>query len=600
MSNQNLSHRKRLASLRRSLAQNDVAAFLVPRGDEHRGEYVPPHAARLEWLTGFSGSAGQAVILRDRAALFVDGRYTLQAAQEVPGDLYDVLQIPGEDAEAYLGEHLAEGQALGYDPWLHSLAERRRLARVAEKAGARLVELNANPIDSVWEDQPPPPLVAARPHPLAFAGKESLEKRRELGERMRQEKQRAAVLSLPDSIAWLLNVRGGDVDRTPFVLSFAILHDDGRVAWFVAPEKVTPEVEDALDPGVTCHVPDAFGAALDDLSGRSVLVDPASIPAWVAGRLEAAGADLVEGEDPCQAPKACKNETEREGTRSAHKRDGQALTRFLAWFAGESVTGEMRELACSDRLESFRRQGNHFMDLSFDTIAGSGPHGAVVHYRVTPESDRAMQSGELMVLDSGGQYLDGTTDVTRTLVIGEPGAEERDRYTRVLQGHIALATARFPDGTSGSQLDAFARRPLWAAGLDYDHGTGHGVGSFLSVHEGPQRISKLPNRVGLKPGMIVSNEPGYYKNGAYGIRIENLVLVVETEAVEGEERPMLGFETLTLAPLERRLIDRDLLNAEEIAWVDAYHARVLAEIGPSLDEGERTFLEEACRPLDAG
>ncbi len=405
MTRQTLSFHQRLQALRQWLDQNEVAAFLVPRGDEHRGEYVPAHTARLQWLTGFSGSAGQAVILQDRAALFVDGRYTLQAAQEAPGELYEVLQVPGEDPERYLAEHLSAGQGLGFDPWLHSLAESRRLARVAEKAGARLVPLSENPVDAIWQDRPPPPRAAAKPHPLAFSGQDSLAKRKALCQRMRDDKQDAVVLSLPDSVAWLLNVRGGDVARTPFVLSFAILHSDGRVQWLLAPEKVTPELSEALDCEVTVAAPEALGPALDGLAGQSVLVDPASIPAWVARRLEAAGATLIEGDDPCQEPKACKNAVEQEGTRSAHKRDGLALTRFLAWFARESAAGPLRELACSDRLESFRRQGNHFMDLSFDTIAGSGPHGAVVHYRVSTESDRAIQSGELMVLDSGAQYL---------------------------------------------------------------------------------------------------------------------------------------------------------------------------------------------------
>ena len=590
---------RRLDALRRQLDGQGLDAFLVPRGDEHRGEYVPPRAERLRWLTGFSGSAGQAVVLADKAALFVDGRYTLQAAEEAPGDLYAVRQVPGEDPEAFLAAELQAGQALGFDPWLHSLAEQRRLAGLTERLGARLVAVEANPLDAVWSDQPPPPTAPARPHPLEFAGETSLEKRRRLAEELARLKVAATVLSLPDSVSWLLNLRGGDVPRTPFVLSFAILHADGRVAWFVAPEKVTEAVRQALDEGVAPAAPEALGAALEGLGGERVLVEPASLPCWIAARLEAAGATLVEGEDPCQLPKACKNPVEQQGARNAHRRDGAALTRFLAWFRRESAAAPLGELAMSDRLEAFRREGNLLMDLSFDTIAGSGPHGAVVHYRVTEASDRTLRPGELMVLDSGGQYLDGTTDVTRTLLLGEAAAEERDRYTRVLKGHIALATTRFPAGTSGSQLDALARRPLWAAGLDYDHGTGHGVGSFLSVHEGPQRISKLPNRVALKPGMIVSNEPGYYKAGAYGIRIENLVLVVETPAMAGEERPMLGFETLTLAPLERRLIETRLLAPEEIAWVDAYHARVLAEIGPELTDAERAFLEEACRPLDA-
>lgn len=589
----------RLNALRDALGITGVDAFLVPRGDEHRGEYVPPSAERLQWLTGFSGSAGQAVVLAEKAALFVDGRYSLQAAQETAETLYEILQIPEHSAERYLESALGEGQVLGFDPWLHSLTERRRLEALAARCGARLLALADNPLDRVWVDRPSPPCGTAQPHPLEFAGEDSLSKRRRLAVDLVRRGVAAAVLSLPDSIAWLLNVRGEDVARTPFVLSFAILKQSGDVDWFVQEEKLSPALREALDGGVEVRPPETLGAVLDGLGGSKVLLEPASIPAWIAARLEGAGAALVEGEDPCQAPKAAKNAVEQQGARNAHQRDGAALTRFLAWFHRESAAGAVSELACSDHLESLRRQNNHIRDLSFDTIAGSGPNGAIVHYRVTPESDRTMRAGELMVLDSGGQYLDGTTDVTRTLVIGTPGAEERERFTRVLQGHIALATARFPPGTSGSQLDVLARRPLWAAGLDYDHGTGHGVGSFLSVHEGPQRISKLPNRVALEPGMIVSNEPGYYKTGAYGIRIENLVMVVESPKQAGEERPMLAFETLTLAPLERRLIAVSLLSPDEVAWVDAYHARVLAALGPTLEGEDRAYLEAACRPLDA-
>ncbi len=588
----------RLQALRSALRGEGLDGFLVPRGDEHRGEYVPPSAERLKWLTGFSGSAGQAVVLGGEAALFVDGRYSLQAAEETSRQLYEILQVPEHSAERWLEAKLEGGEVLGFDPWLHSLAEMRRLEALTQRRGARLKAVELNPLDAVWNDRPAPPLEPAVPHPAEFAGEASPAKREALSAVLAGQGVEATVLSLPDSIAWLLNVRGSDVARTPFVLSFAILHAGGAVDWFVAPEKVGPELERSLDEGVRIEAPGAFAERLGELAGKPVLLDPESSPAWVARRLEAAGARIVEGEDPCQKPKAAKNATEVQGTRNAHKRDGAALTRFLAWFAGESARRPLGELECSDRLEGLRRATNRFRDLSFDTIAGSGPHGAIVHYRVTPDSDRKIGEGELMVLDSGGQYLDGTTDVTRTLLVGSPGAEERDRYTRVLQGHIALARVRFPRGTSGSQLDALARRPLWAVGLDYDHGTGHGVGSFLSVHEGPQRISKVPNRVALEPGMIVSNEPGYYKEGAYGIRIENLVLVVESPQQEGEERPMLAFETLTLAPLERRLIETALLSAEEVAWVDAYHARVLAELGPSLEGSDLAYLEEACRPLD--
>ncbi len=588
----------RLSDLRQALAKEGLDAFLVPRVDEHRGEYVPPSAERLQWLTGFAGSAGQAVVLADKAALFVDGRYTLQAANEASEALYEIRQIPEATVDAFLEAELSAGQTLGFDPWLHSLAERRRLEALAARCGAGLRAVEKNPLDSIWTDRPAPPRAPAEPHPLTFAGEKSLAKRERLGAKLKEQGADASILSLPDSIAWLLNVRGADVARTPFVLSFAILSQEGDVSWFVAPEKVSPNLKAALDAGITLQQPDALAGALAALNGKRVLVEATSIPAWIATALEEAGATLIEGEDPCQAPKAAKNETEQEGARNAHKRDGIALTRFLAWFAQESDQRPLKELECSDRLEAFRRETNQLRDLSFDTIAGSGANGAIVHYRVSPASDRSIAAGELMVLDSGGQYLDGTTDVTRTLVVGNPAEEERDRFTRVLKGHIALATARFPPGTSGSQLDVLARRPLWAVGLDYDHGTGHGVGSYLSVHEGPQRISKVPNRVALEPGMIVSNEPGYYKAGAYGIRIENLVMVVESAAEEGEERPMLAFETLTLAPLERKLIETSLLTQEEIIWVDDYHARVLEEVGSSLEGKDLAFLQQACAPLN--
>jgi len=588
----------RLALLRAELARQGLAGFVVPRTDEHQGEYVPARAQRLAWLTGFTGSAGLAVVLADKAALFVDGRYTVQAAQQVDPALFELRHLTDEPPDAWIARNLPVKGRLALDPWLSSKSEAERLRAAAARAGGSLLLVEHNPLDRVWEDQPPPPAMPVRLHPLEFAGRSAEEKRAELAAGLRERGLAAAVLTLPDSIAWLLNVRGQDVERNPFPLSFALLKSDGAVVWFVAASKLTPELRGALGPGVTFEPPEALGDALAALQGERVLVDPASAPAWIFERLAAAGAKLVEGDDPCQLPKAAKNAVEQAGTRAAHRRDGAAVTRFLGWFARETRAGRaVSELDCAEKLEAFRRAGNLLQDLSFETIAGSGPNGAVVHYRATPESNRVLQSGELLVLDSGGQYLDGTTDITRTLAIGRPGAEERDRYTRVLQGHIALATTRFPKGTTGSQLDAIARRPLWLAGLDYDHGTGHGVGSYLSVHEGPQRISKVPNRVALLPGMILSNEPGYYKAGHYGIRIENLVLVVETPTAVGEDRPMLGFETLTLAPIEKRLIEPRLLSDDEIVWLDAYHARVEAELGPRLEGAERDFLAEACKPL---
>jgi Xaa-Pro aminopeptidase len=589
-------HAARLALLRQRLAKEGLAGLVIPRGDEHQGEYVPPRAERLAWLTGFTGSAGEAVVLADRAAIFVDGRYTEQAREQVDPTLFEHRHQSEQPIEDYIKRHLPEGGRLGIDPWLFSKDQAQRLKRAAEAAGGSLAPVEPSPLDAVWEDQPAAPAEPIKPHPIEFAGETSAAKRASIGKALADLGADVTVLTLPDSIAWLLNVRGSDVQRNPFPLSFAILERDGRVTWFVSAKKLGSAARESLDAAVETRAPEDFAATLDSLKGKRVLIDPATAPLWLFERLKAAGATVIEGSDPCQLPKAAKNAIEQEGARNAHRRDGVAVTRFLSWFAKAAPTG-ITESQCAVELEKFRRQGNLFQDLSFDTITGSGANGALPHYRVSEQSDRRLQPGDLMVLDSGGQYLDGTTDITRTLVVGKPAAEERDRYTRVLQGHIALATTRFPKGTSGSQLDAIARRPLWLAGLDYDHGTGHGVGSYLSVHEGPQRISKAPNRVALLPGMILSNEPGYYKAGRYGIRIENLVLVVETPTAAGEDRPMLGFETLTLAPIEKRLIEPRVLSDDEIAWLDAYHARVEAELGPQLQGEDRAFLAEACKPL---
>jgi Xaa-Pro aminopeptidase len=488
-----------------------------------------------------------------------------------------------------------------------------RLRKAAEAAGGTLVAVDDNPLDAVWTGRPPPPRAPILPHPLAFAGRASADKRAELAGDLAAKELAAAVLTLPDSIAWLLNLRGGDVPCTPLPLSFAILRADATVDWFVAPEKLGSELKAHLGNGVGLYEPGALGPALDALgaAGAKVLADPDSAAAWVFARLRAAGAEVVAGADPCQLPKARKNAVELDGARAAHRRDGLALTRFLAWLAREAPARapgeELGEVEVAEHLRALRAEDSLFRDLSFDTIAGAGANGAIVHYRAEAASQGRLRPGELFLLDSGAQYPDGTTDVTRTLAIGEPSAEMRDRFTRVLKGHIALATARFPRGTSGSQLDVLARQHLWQAGLDYDHGTGHGVGSYLNVHEGPQRISKVPNRVALEPGMIVSNEPGYYKTGAYGIRIENLVAVVESEVMEagrdggseadGEGRAMLAFETLTLAPIDRNLIAPELLSPEETAWLDAYHARVRGAHRDQLDSETAAWLDAATKPL---
>ena len=592
-----LPRAERLARLRRELAARGLDGFLVPRSDEHQGEYVPPRGQRLTWLTGFTGSAGLAIVLRERAALFVDGRYTLQAAQQVEASLFEIHHLIDEPPARWLAATLKAGAVLGYDFWLHTPHEVERLRAAAEKAGAGLRAVGDNPLDRVWPGQPAAPLAPVVPHLEGFAGESAAAKRGRLARGLAEEGVAAVVLTMPELIAWLLNIRGGDVPHTPLPLSFAILRSDGGATLFIDRRKLSPGLERHLGNAVTVAPPEELGPALAALAaaGGRVQADPASAAAWIFDRLETAGAKIHRAADPCLLPKACKNPVEVDGTRAAHRRDGAALTRFLAWLAHEAPKGGLSEIAASDRLEAFRREGEYFRDLSFPTISGAGSNGAIVHYRALPETEKRLEPGILYLLDSGAQYLDGTTDVTRTVAIGEPTAEMRDRFTRVLKGHIALALARFPKGTTGTQLDAFARRGLWQAGLDYDHGTGHGVGSYLGVHEGPQRISKAPSTQPLLAGMIVSNEPGYYKTGAYGIRIENLVLVQPSEGVA--EREMMGFETLTLAPIDRSLVEPSLLDDDEIEWLDDYHARVCETLTPLVDPDTARWLAAATAPI---
>ena len=588
----------RVAALRTELYRRGVHGFLVPRADEHQGEYVPARARRLTWLTGFTGSAGLAAVLPETAAIFVDGRYTLQAQAEVDSAVFERHHLIDDPPPGWIAKALKPGQILAYDPWLHTVGEIERLRAAAEQAGGSLKPLDGNPVDAIWRDQPPPPLAPVVPHDVRFAGESAEDKRRKIAEGLAREKTDAAVVTSPDSIAWLLNIRGGDVLHTPLPLSFALIAADGTVELFIDGRKLTPLVHPHLGNGVSVREPSEFGPALDALGAahRKVQADPASASAWIFERLQSAGAQLHRAADPCLLPKSTKNATELDGTRAAHRRDGAALARFFAWLSREAPKGMLREIAVSDRLEAFRRQGENFRDLSFDTISGAGSNGAIVHYHATPRTEKTLEPGSLYLVDSGGQYLDGTTDVTRTVAIGTPTPEMRDRFTRVLKGHIALAMCRFPKGTTGSQLDALARHALWQVGLDFDHGTGHGVGSYLNVHEGPHRISKMPNTQPLLPGMIVSDEPGYYKTGAFGIRIENLVVVTPSPLPDAE-RELLGFETLTLAPIDRALVEPSLLMREEIAWLDTYHARVRQEIGPMVDGETRAWLEAATAPL---
>ena len=588
------THAVRLGALRGALARLGLDGLLVPRGDAFLGEYVPPSAERLAWLTGFTGSAGLALVLADRAILFVDGRYTTQAEREADPALWTLRHLI-EQPPAETLKTLPAGLRLGYDPWLHTEAAIARLAA----AGAEMVALATNPLDAVWADRPAPPAGPAIPHPIAFAGVESAAKREAAAAELRSANQAAAVLADPHSVAWLLNLRGGDLAHTPLVLAQALLAADGSVTLFLDPARAEAGLRAHLGNAVALRAPAELGAALDALAGQRVRVDPDATPAWIARRLRASGAEAIAGEDPCRLPRACKNPVEQQGARAAQARDGVALARFLAWFAAVPRDAALTEMAAAARLLALRAEGAHFVAESFPAIAGAGEHGAIIHYRATPATDRRIHPGEVVLLDSGAQYRDGTTDVTRTLWTG-PGAapaELRARATRVLQGHLALAATRFPEGVAGPHLDAIARRALWQAGLDYDHGTGHGIGSFLSVHEGPAGISRAAKPVPLRPGMILSNEPGFYEPGAYGIRIENLLLVQPAAPQPGQRKPFLEFEVLTLAPYDRALIEVALLSPAERAQVDAYHARVLAEIGPLVEEATRAWLEAACAPL---
>ncbi|HVI33412.1 aminopeptidase P family protein [Phenylobacterium sp.] len=583
--------------IRQAMAEQGLDGLLVPHEDEHQNEYLPAANDRLAWATGFTGSAGAAVILKDKAAVFVDGRYALQVRDQVDTGLFEIRDLVEGGVPAYLETAAGKGQKIGYDPRLHSPDALAHLQAAAARAGAELRPVTPNPLDKAWgEARPPQPVAPVAPHPLEYAGEESSAKRARIGGALAGGAD-AAVLTAPASIAWLFNVRGGDVIRSPLPLAQAILNRDGTARLFLDPQKVTPDLPAWLGNQVRLETPEDLPAALGDLRGKKVVVDPAQSSAWYFEALAAAGAEVVRAEDPCTLPRACKNAVEVEGARKAHARDGAALSRFLHWLATEGQTNPPDEITAVSKLEAFREATGALKDLSFDTIAGAASNGAIVHYRPTQRLNKRAEPGSLLLIDSGAQYLDGTTDVTRTVAIGEPSAEMRERFTLVLKGHLALARVRFPAGTTGTHLDALARMALWAHGLDYDHGTGHGVGSYLGVHEGPQRIAKAPNTVALRPGMILSNEPGYYKEGAYGIRIENLQVVTPPEAIPGGERPMLGFETLTLAPIDRRLVAVDLLTSEERAQLDAYHTRVLAVVGPQVEPEVRAWLEHACAPV---
>lgn len=576
----------RLLALRNELAARGLDGFIVPRADAHQGEYVAPRDERLSWLTGFTGSAGFCIVLPEVAGVFIDGRYRVQVRGQIDLEAFTPVNWPDTLPADWLRAHAPGAAVIGFDPWLHTPDDITRLRAGLEGSAVTLTPVTDNPVDAIWPDQPAPPCGTVRAHPLALAGRSSDEKRRAIADDLRAQGVSAVALTLPDSLSWLLNIRGSDIARNPVVQAFAILHDDARLDLFIDAEKLG---DLALDRDITLHPPQSFPKALRAHNG-AVRFDPATAPLAVAEAL----ADGVPGADPCLMPKACKTPAELEGMRAAHRRDGAAMVEFLAWFDSAPLT-DLTEIDIAMKLEELRHATGALLDLSFETISSTGPNAAIVHYRVTEETNRRLQEGDLFLLDSGGQYPDGTTDITRTLPVGTVAPERRAACTRVLQGMIALSRARFPRGVAGAHLDALARYPLWLAGQDYDHGTGHGVGAALSVHEGPVRLSRV-STLPLAEGMILSNEPGYYRDGAFGVRIENLIVVTPAPDM-GEGRAMFEFETLTLVPIDRRLIDRALLSASEIDWLNAFHARVLAEIGPLVSASARAWLEQACARL---
>ncbi|MBN9580163.1 MAG: aminopeptidase P family protein [Afipia sp.] len=587
----------RLSAFREELLRRQLTGFVIPRADSQQNEYVAPSEERLAWLTGFTGSAGLAVVLIGEAAVFVDGRYTLQATRQVDTTAWAVESLIEPPPENWLTRHLKPGDRLGFDPWLHTSAAAERLAKACARAGAELVAVDGNPVDAIWTERPAPPLGPVKIHPAEFAGESERDKLARIAAEIARLDVDALVLSDSHAVAWTFNIRGADVAHTPLPLSYALVAKDGRATIFIDHRKLSNSVRDYLERTATVEDPDVLTERLATLAstGAAIGLDAATAADALSRLIAAHGGKPVRLTDPVALLKAVKNPAEIAGTRAAHRRDGAALARFLAWIDREAPGGALTEIDAVEALETFRRDTGALKDVSFPTIAGTGPNGAIVHYRVTRKSNRRIAPGDLLLIDSGAQYEDGTTDVTRTIAIGEPTAEMRDRFTRVLRGHIAIARAAFPDGTSGAQIDVLARQFLWQAGIDFEHGTGHGVGSYLSVHEGPARISKL-GTTPLKRGMILSNEPGYYKTDAFGIRIENLELVVE-KRIDGAEKPMNGFETLTLAPIDRRLINANRISKQELAWVNAYHSRVREEIRPLLDEATRVWLDAATAPL---
>jgi Xaa-Pro aminopeptidase len=591
------TYEARLHALREQMQKDGLDGFVVPICDEHMSEYVGEYAQRLSWLTGFGGSAGSAIVLKDKAAMFIDGRYVVQVRDQVDGNLYEYVNIKDQKPHEWLAAHAPKGGTIGYDAWLHTRDWVETARKALKKTGGQLVEVGSNPIDSVWEDQPPRSPEKLAVHPDQYAGKSARDKRADVAAWLKDNDYDATVIAALDSVAWFFNVRGKDIANTPVPLAYAIVRADETATLFVEPEKLTDAVREHLGNHVEIRDYDELADALSEMNGKTVAVDPERSVAAIFSALDSAGANVVKDQDPTVLAKAIKNEAEINGHKAAQKRDGAALTKFLHWMAKEAPKGELDELSAAARLRAFRAENPELKDLSFRTISAAGDHGALPHYSVNEETNQPVAMNSLYLVDSGGQYPDGTTDVTRVVAVGDPTAEMRKRYTQVLQGHIALDQAVFPKGTTGGQLDILARQYLWADGVDYGHGTGHGVGSYLSVHEGPQRIASFGGmNQALEPGMILSNEPGYYKAGEFGIRIENLFLVEERE-IEGGEQTMLGFETLTFAPLERKLIDVAMLSPNQRQWVDDYHAKVRALIAPQLEGDDLEWLEAQTAPL---
>jgi Xaa-Pro aminopeptidase len=586
----------RITALRAELKRRGLDGFVVPRADRQQNEYLPASEERLAWLTGFTGSAGAAIVLAERAALFVDGRYTVQADAQADKSIFTIEHLVDNPPSQWLEQNLKSGAKIGYDPWLHTAESAERLRKACEAAGAELIVVAENPIDTLWAHRPAAPAGAVSLRDLKFAGESAADKLKRVRAELARLRADALVVSDPQNVAWAFNIRGADVAHTPLALAFALVPREGRPSLYIDAGKLGNDVRNALEQIAELRAPTDLARDLGALKDKTVRLDQASAADALTRIVTEGGGKPARGSDPIALMKAVKNHAEIAGARAAHRRDGAAMARFLAWFEHAAPGGKLTEIDAVEALESFRRDTRVLKDISFPTIAGSGPNGAIVHYRVTRKTNRMIGMNELFLIDSGAQYEDGTTDITRTVIVGTPSEEMRDRFTRVLRGHIAIATAVFPENTSGAQLDPLARTALWQAGLDFDHGTGHGVGSYLSVHEGPARISKL-GHVSLRRGMILSNEPGYYKTAAYGIRTENLVLVIAEPEPAGAEKPLNAFETLTLAPIDRRLIDTRMLTAKERAWIDSYHARVAETIGPLVDADARGWLEAATRPL---